>query len=83
MRRADPSLGTTKVAFAVRTRSAGRRPSLGTIMAMGGGPGYGSTASPYGRFRALGLGRVFLYGDSYGTLLGQAYAARNEADFRA
>jgi pimeloyl-ACP methyl ester carboxylesterase len=26
--------------------------------------------------RALGLGRFFLYGDSYGTLFGQAYAAR-------
>jgi pimeloyl-ACP methyl ester carboxylesterase len=26
--------------------------------------------------RALGLGRVFYYGDSYGTLLGQAYAVR-------
>ena len=25
---------------------------------------------------ALGLGRAFLYGDSYGTLLGQAYAVR-------
>jgi pimeloyl-ACP methyl ester carboxylesterase len=154
MRRGDPSLGTTKVAFAVRTRFDRKRPSLGTIMAIDGGPGYGSTASSFARplvaalgpllrrhdlvlvdergtgrsdpidcpglqkgltqeyiavgecanqlgpryagyttaeaavdldvvRRALGLGKVFLYGDSYGTLLGQAYAARYEANLRA
>ncbi len=32
--------------------------------------------------RSLGLGRVFLYGDSYGTLQGQAYAARYESGLR-
>ncbi len=145
--RADPALGATKVAFAIRPRTDRGRPSLGTIMAMDGGPGYGSTAAPYVRSliavlapllrrrdlvffdergtgrsdpldcpglqdglvqeyiatgecanrlgprlagyttaeaaadldavrRALGLGRVFFYGDSYGTLFGQAYAAR-------
>ncbi len=147
MRRADPSLGTTRVAFAVRARADRGRPSLGTIMAMDGGPGYASTAAPFARSlvaalapllrrhdlvlfdergtgrsdvlncpalqkgtiqepiavgecanrlgpryagyttaeaahdleavrEALGLGRVFLYGDSYGTLFGQAYAVR-------
>jgi pimeloyl-ACP methyl ester carboxylesterase len=153
MRRADPALGTTKVAFAVRTRSDRGRPSLGTIMAMDGGPGYASTDAPFARSlvaalapllrrrdlvlfdergsgrsdvvdcptlqaglieegiaigecadrlgpryagyttaeaandleavrRALGLGKVFLYGDSYGTLFGQAYAVRYPGSLR-
>ncbi|MCW2988216.1 MAG: hypothetical protein JWM24_1154 [Solirubrobacterales bacterium] len=153
VRRADPSLGTTKVAFAVRTRSNRGRPSLGTIVAMDGGPGYASTDAPFARSlvavmapllrrhdlvlfdergtgrsdvidcaplqrglapeaiavgecanqlgprysgyttaeaardlevvrQTLGLGRVFLYGDSYGTLFGQAYAARYPASLR-
>ncbi|HET6997790.1 MAG TPA: alpha/beta fold hydrolase [Solirubrobacterales bacterium] len=153
MRRADPALGTIKVAFAVRTRSDRGRPSLGTIMAMDGGPGYASTAAPFARSLvavlapllrrhdlvlfdergtgrsdvvncptlqkgliqesiaigecanqlgpryagyttaeaahdleavrgALGLGRVFFYGDSYGTLFGQAYAVRYPAALR-
>jgi pimeloyl-ACP methyl ester carboxylesterase len=153
LRRADPALGTTKVAFAIRTRSDRNRPSLGTIMAMDGGPGYASTSAPFARSlaavlapllrrydlvffdergtgrsdvvncpdlqaglvpepiaigecanqlgpsfaayttgeaaddldvvrRALGLGRVFFYGDSYGTLFGQAYAARYPGSLR-
>ena len=153
MRRADPSLGATKVAFGVRTRSDRERPSLGTIMAMDGGPGYASTAGPFTRSlvaalgpllrrrdlvvfdergsgrsdaidcpalqkgliqesiaigecanqlgpryagyttaeaaedmevvrEALGLGRVFFYGDSYGTLFGQAYAVRHPDSLR-
>jgi pimeloyl-ACP methyl ester carboxylesterase len=153
LRRADPSLGTTRVAFALRPRSDRRRPSLGTIVAMDGGPGFGSTAVPYVRSliaalapllrrrelvffdergtgrsealdcpglqkgliqeyiatgecanqlgpryagyttgeaaadldavrRALGLGRVFFYGDSYGTLFGQAYAVRYPESLR-
>ena len=49
MRRGDPSLGTTKVAFAVRPRGDRSRPSLGTILAIDGGPGYGSTAAPFVR----------------------------------
>ncbi len=32
--------------------------------------------------RSLGLGRVFLYGDSYGTLQGQAYAVRHASALR-
>jgi pimeloyl-ACP methyl ester carboxylesterase len=153
MRRADPTLGTTKVAFAVRTRSDRKRPSLGTIVAMDGGPGYASTDAPFARSLvavlapqlrrhdlvlfdergsgrsevlacpslqagliqesiaigecanqlgaryagyttaeaahdleavriALGLGKVFFYGDSYGTLFGQAYAVRYPASLR-
>ena len=153
MRRAEPALGATRVAFAVRTRADRRQPSLGTIVAMDGGPGYASTAAPYARSlvaalapllrrrdlvlfdergtglsdvvdcpalqngliqegiavgecanrlgpryagyttaeaaadldavrRALGLGRVFFYGDSYGTLFGQAYAARYPGSLR-
>ncbi len=153
MRRGDPSLGKTKVAFAVRTRGDRSRPPLGTILATDGGPGYGSTAAPFVRSlnaalapllrrrdvvyvdargtglsdpldcrtlqrglilestaigecanqlgprfagyttgetaddldavrEALGLGRVFFYGDSYGTLLGQAYAVRHPVGLR-
>lgn len=151
--RADPSLGETTIAFALRTRADRGRPSLGTIVAMDGGPGYASTAAPYMRSliaalgpllrrrdlvffdergtgrsdavdcpalqgglieegiavgecanqlgpayaaytsaeathdleavrRALGLGRVFLYGDSYGTFFGQAYAVRYPSSLR-
>lgn len=153
VRRADPALGTTRVAFAVRTRSDRGRPPLGTIVAMDGGPGYASTDTPFARSlvaalapllrrrdlvlfdergtgrsdvldcptlqaglieeaiaigecanrlgpryagyttaeaandleavrRALGLGKVFLYGDSYGTLFGQAYAVRYTGSLR-
>jgi pimeloyl-ACP methyl ester carboxylesterase len=153
MRRGDPALGTTKVAFAVRPRSDRKHRSLGTILATDGGPGYGSTAAPFVRSlnaalapllrrrelvyvdargtgrsdaldcpalqkgliqegiavgecadqlgprfagfttaetahdldavrEALGFGRVFFYGDSYGTLLGQAYAVRYPSRLR-
>ncbi|HSS05449.1 MAG TPA: alpha/beta fold hydrolase [Solirubrobacterales bacterium] len=153
LRRADPSLGSTRVAFAVRPRSDRRHPSLGTIFAADGGPGYASTDGPYVRSlsavlgpllrrrelvfvdargtgrsgvvncpalqggliqeniaigecadqlgpryaayttaetaddldavrRALGVGRAFFYGDSYATLLGQAYAARYPSRLR-
>jgi len=147
LRRADPGLGATRIGFALRPRSDRRQPSLGTIFAVDGGPGYASTAAEYVRSvgaalapllrrrdlvffdergtgasgaidcpdlqratmqeyiaigqcaeklgpayaayttaeaardmdavrAALGRGRILLYGDSYGTLLGQAYAAR-------
>jgi pimeloyl-ACP methyl ester carboxylesterase len=147
LRRGDPSSGSTPIGFAVRPRSDRRRPSLGTIFASDGGPGYASTDAPFLRSltavlapllrrrelvfvdargtgrsavvdcpslqggltqediaigqcadrlgpryaayttaetandldavrRALGVGRVYFYGDSYATLLGQAYAAR-------
>jgi len=147
MRRSDPSLGNTPVGFALRPRGDRGRPSLGTIFAVDGGPGYASTASEYVRSvaaalapllrrrdlvffdergtgssgaidcgplqreegqeyiaigecadqlgpdyaaytsaeaardmdavrEALGLGKIVLYGDSYGTLLAQAYAVR-------
>lgn len=151
--RANPSLGTTRIGFAVRSRSDRDRPSLGTIFATDGGPGYASTAAPYVRslsavlapllrrrelvfvdargtgrsevvdcpslqrgliregiaigecaarlgpryaayttaetaedldaVRAtLGVGRMYFYGDSYATLLGQAYAARHPSRLR-
>jgi pimeloyl-ACP methyl ester carboxylesterase len=153
IRRADPDLGTTKVAFAVRTRADRDRPSLGTIVAMDGGPGYASTDAPFARSLVavlapllrrhdlvlfdergtgrsdvvdcaplqsgltqeaiavgecanqlgprfagyttaeaahdleavrvtLALGKVFFYGDSYGTLFGQAYAVRYPGSLR-
>ena len=43
--RADPSLGTTRIGFAVRPRDDRSRPSRGTIFAVEGGPGYSSTGS--------------------------------------
>lgn len=153
VRRAAPVLGRTRVAFAVRPRRDRDQPSLGTIMAMDGGPGYGSTAKPFAASliaalgpllrrrdlvlfdergtglsdvvdcpalqgglipepiaigecadqlgpayagytsaeaaddlgavrRALGLGKVFFYGDSYGTYFGQAYAVRHPDSLR-
>ncbi len=150
--RADPGLGATKIGFAQRPRSDRSRPSLGTIFAVEGGPGYSSTgsardyvatfrgllkrrrlvlvdmrgtgmsqalhcrSSQHGgvkgevvvsrcaqklgpRFdsyrtsaaaddinavrRALGLGRISLYGDSYGTFLAQSYAFRHRKTLRA
>jgi pimeloyl-ACP methyl ester carboxylesterase len=153
LRRADPSLGTTRIGFAVRPRSDRRHTSLGTILATDGGPGYASTDAPFVRSlsavlapllrrrelvfidargtgrsdvidcpslqggliqegvaigqcadrlgpryaayttaetandldvvrRALGLERVYFYGDSYATLLGQAYAVRYPSRLR-
>jgi pimeloyl-ACP methyl ester carboxylesterase len=153
MLRSDPELGQTKVAFAIRHRRDTSRPSLGTIFAMDGGPGYASTAKPYAASliaalgpilrrrdlvlydmrgtglsdaidcpalqsgliqepiaigecanqlgpayagytsaeaaedmnqlrRALGLGKIFFYGDSYGTFFGQAYAVRHPGTLR-
>lgn len=43
--RADPSYGTTRIAYAVRERDEAERPSLGTIFAQEGGPGYASTGT--------------------------------------
>lgn len=142
-----------KIGFALRHRGDMSRPSLGTILAVEGGPGYAATDQPYAsslfavlgpilrrhevvlvdargtgrsgallcnelqrglvdeqiavgqcanklgkRFsdyttfetvsdleavrRRLGLGKVFLYGDSYGTLQGQAYSVRFEKHLR-
>jgi len=153
MLRADPSLGTTRVAFGVRKRADRSRPSLGTIVAMDGGPGYASSGTPFARSlvavlapllrrydlvlfdergtgrsqvldcpdlqagliqesiaigecanqlgpryagyttgeaahdleavrQELGLGTIFFYGDSYGTLFGQAYAVRHPGSLR-
>ena len=154
LRRGDPALGTTRIGFAVRPRGDRSRPSLGTIFAVDGGPGYASTAAPYVRSfaaalapllrrhdvvffdergtgssaaldcrplqrgtiqesiaiaqcadqlgpgyaayttaeaaadmdavrAALGPAKITLYGDSYGTLLGQAYAVRFPSHLRS
>ncbi len=150
--RADPSLGTIPIGFALRRRSDRSRPRLGTIFAVEGGPGYSSTGSARdyvatfagllerrdlvlvdmrgtGRSRALrchgsqagkrkpqkviagcaaalgrrffsyrtsaaaddlesvrlalGIGRISLYGDSYGTFLAQSYAFRHGGSLRS
>ena len=44
-----PRSGRTRVAFALRPRGDRARPSLGTIVAIDGGPGYASTAAPFAR----------------------------------
>ena len=146
LERADPSLGTTPVSFAIRKRTDRTRPSAGTIVAVEGGPGYSSKGSAETyvhlfagllrsrdlllvdmrgtggsglmpcpdaqrrrapdwismaecarrlgpRFasyrtaaaaddiddvrRGLRIGRISLYGDSYGTYLAQSYAFRH------
>jgi pimeloyl-ACP methyl ester carboxylesterase len=146
LERADPSLGRIPITFSVRRRTDVERPSLGTVFAVEGGPGYGSIASAryyihmlgpllerrelvtvdmrgtghsraidcpklqegrgsdaqgvaqcarilgpaFASYRtsaaaddiesvreALGLERISLYGDSYGTFLGQSYAYRH------
>ncbi|HEY8001926.1 MAG: alpha/beta hydrolase [Vicinamibacteria bacterium] len=45
LERADPSLGTIPIRYAVRGRSRRHRPSQGAIFAVEGGPGYGSIGS--------------------------------------
>jgi pimeloyl-ACP methyl ester carboxylesterase len=49
IRRVEPALGMTKVGFALRPRGDRSRPSLGTIVAIDGGPGYASTSAPFAR----------------------------------
>jgi pimeloyl-ACP methyl ester carboxylesterase len=53
----DPSLGTTSVGFALFRRDDRARPARGTIVAVEGGPGYGTIAS---RFWYLRLFRPLL-----------------------
>jgi pimeloyl-ACP methyl ester carboxylesterase len=146
LERADPSLGTIRIAYAVRPRDVRKKPSKGTVVAVEGGPGYGSIGGAfyysklfagflkrrelllvdtrgtgyseaidckalqrgkgtdregvtecagqlgdtYGSYRTaaaaddldavrqeLGLDSFYLYGDSYGTFLGQSYAFRH------
>lgn len=144
--RAAPDKGAFEIGFAVRSRDDRSTPSEGTVVAVEGGPGYGSTGTanafmklfgpllehrdlvlvdmrgtgrsepircpdvqtgraPEGLAlsecarrlgddfeayntgaaaddidavrRALGLGKISLYGDSYGTFLSQSYAFRH------
>jgi pimeloyl-ACP methyl ester carboxylesterase len=152
--RGEPSLGEQSIFFAVRPRDETKKPPVGTIFAVEGGPGYASTnydsAKSYrdvfrpllkrrdlvlidqrgtghsqavncpqlqrgmvpevvatascanqlgARYQgftsaesaadieavrnALGVGPITLYGDSYGTLLGQAYSVRYPASLRS
>jgi pimeloyl-ACP methyl ester carboxylesterase len=150
--RSDPSYGTTRIGFAVRKRDQAGRPTLGTIFAQEGGPGYSSTGTAnaytklFGKLLrrrdlvlvdmrgtglsgpldctdlqqgvgpefitlsqcarelgkrfisyrtsagaddmdavrdALGLRRITLYGDSYGTFFGQSYAYRHGERLKA
>ncbi len=152
LERAEPSLGTTPIAFALRRRVERNRRSQGTIVAIEGGPGYSSKGSAETyvhlfadllrrrdlllvdmrgtggsgllpcpdaqrrrapdwiamaecahrlgpRFasyrtaaaaddiddvrRALGISRMTMYGDSYGTYLAQSYAFRHGGTLRA
>ncbi len=153
LERADPSLGTIPIAFAVRPPSFHKKPPRGTIFAVEGGPGYGSIGSvryytnllgprlrhryrlvtvdmrgtghsqaidcpalqharitdgrgvarcarrlgdTYGSYRtsaaaddldavreALGVRRITMYGDSYGTYLSQSYAYRHGEHLKA
>ena len=152
LERADPSLGTIPITFAVREPGDRKRPALGTIFAVAGGPGLGSISygryyihmlgpllerrrlvlvdmrgtghsraidcpaleggrgtpqfgvaqcarilgPTYGSYRTsaaaddldavrerLGLERITMYGDSYGTFLAQSYAYRHREHLEA
>ena len=52
--RADPSLGKIPIAFAVRPRTDRSSPSEGAIVAVEGGPGYGSIGSARGYINTFG-----------------------------
>lgn len=52
--RADPSLGEIPIAFAVRPRTDIDSPSEGAIVAVEGGPGYGSIGSARGYINTFG-----------------------------
>jgi pimeloyl-ACP methyl ester carboxylesterase len=152
--RGQPGLGDQSIFFAVRTRELARKPAIGTVVAVEGGPGYATTnfdsaksirdvfrpllrrrdlvlidqrgtghsqavdcpqlqrgmvpgviaaascanqlGARYQGFtsaesaadieavrNALGVGPITLYGDSYGTLLAQAYSIRYPASLRS
>jgi pimeloyl-ACP methyl ester carboxylesterase len=152
--RSEPSLGAQSIFFAVRPRDLAKKPAVGTIVAVEGGPGYATTnfdsaksirdvfrpllrrrdlvlidqrgtghsqavncpqlqrgmvptliavascanqlGARYQGFTsaesaadieavrtALGLGPIILYGDSYGTLLQQAYSVRYPSSLRS
>jgi pimeloyl-ACP methyl ester carboxylesterase len=67
---ADPSAGTIAIGFELHTRRQADLPSLGTIVATEGGPGYATTASRTGYldlFHPLLDRRDFLLVDNRGT----------------
>lgn len=77
--RADPSLGTINVAFAVRPRLDRSKPSRGAVIAIEGGPGYGSIASARAYNNLLGdrlRRRDLLVVDARGTGASQAIDCR-------
>ncbi len=77
--RADPSLGTINVAFAVRPRLDRSVPSRGAVIAIEGGPGYGSIASARTYNNLLGdrlRHRDLLVVDARGTGASQAIDCR-------
>src|SRR5262245_34543372 len=68
--RADPSLGTTRVRFAVRRRGDTGKPDGPPIFAVEGGPGYGSISSARYYIHMLGpvlRGRDLVLVDMRGT----------------
>ena len=77
--RADPSLGTIRIAFAVRPRLDRSRPSRGAVIAIEGGPGYGSLGSARTYVNLLGdrlRHRDLLVVDARGTGASQAIDCR-------
>ncbi len=70
----DPSLGKIAIGFELYPRKDTARPSLGTIVAMEGGPGYATTSSRAGYldlYRPLRDRRDLLLMDARGTGLSQ------------
>jgi pimeloyl-ACP methyl ester carboxylesterase len=70
----DASLGTIPIGFELYARTDTAHPSLGTIVAMEGGPGYATTSSRAGYldlFRPLRDHRELLLMDARGTGLSQ------------
>ncbi len=75
LERADPALGQIPIAFAVRPRDDTGTPSQGAIIAIEGGPGYGSIGSARGYIDTFGpllRHRELILVDARGTGASQA-----------
>jgi len=84
--RSDPSLGTIPIGFAVRPRSDRGSPSKGAIIAIEGGPGYGSVGSA--RYYTATFGRLLqnrdlMLVDARGTGSSQPIVCRDMQSGRA
>lgn len=84
--RSDPSLGTIPISFAVRPRSDRESPSKGAMIAIEGGPGYGSIGSA--RYYTATFGRLLqdrdlLLVDARGTGSSQPIDCRDMQSGRA